>query len=206
MVTRDLVILENDLPVFNPEAKLIKEFKFLIERDRGSPGDSQGRKKLMATKELAFVALHVSLTSPYNRNYPEKERTSELIRGLELGPDWHLDEHVKKAMKEYEKTQITPSSAMLTSVRRALYSSRDIIQMLQKRLEQTMNALYTAELIGDEVDVLMEKAMKDIDKLLDYSAKLTKQLADLDTLENKYVKEVEEMIGKNKKLVNYHQL
>lgn len=205
-ITPDLIVLENDIPVFNPAAKLIKEFKAVIERDKGSLGDSQGRKKLQATKELAFVALYVSLKSPYNRNFDEQARVGELVRGLELPPDWRLDEVMKKAMKRYELTQVTPSSAMIVSVRKALYSSRNIISFLEKRLEKTMKALMEAELLGDEVDALMDKAIKDVEKILECAAKLTKQLADLDILEKKYVKEMEEMKGKAQQEVNPQEL
>lgn len=205
-ITPDLIILENDIPVFNPAAKLIKEFKAIIERDKGSVGDSQGRKKLQATKELAFVALYVNLKSAYNRNYEEQARVGELVRSLELPHDWRLDDVMKKAMKRYELTQITPSSAMIVSVRKALYSSRNIISFLEKRLEKTMAALMEADLIGDEVDLLMDKAIKDVEKILDCAGKLTKQLGDLDILERKYVKEMEEMKGKAQSEINPQEL
>lgn len=195
------------IPVFNPEAKVIKEFKALIERDRGSEGDAQGRKKLQATKELAFIALFVSLKSAYNRNYEPSVRTEELKRSLKLAPSWQPDDIVKEAMKQYAKTQVTPSSAMLTSVRNAIFSSQSIIGMLEKRLKRTMDALHTEDMIdGEEFDKLMDKALKDVEKVLDISAKLGKQLSDLDTLEKKYVKELEELKGKNQKTVNKHQL
>lgn len=207
MVTENLIVEVDQLPVFNPEARLIKAYKALIERDKGSPGDADGRKKKLATKELAFVALYVGLASPYNRNYSKEEREAVLIRELELPLTWKIDDVVKEAMREYEKTQITPSSAMLVSVRNALYSAKSIVSLLEKRLKSTMNALYTSELIDDkDFDELMDKAMKDIDKVLDYSKRLTDQLASLDTLENKYVKEMEELSGKNKKEINKHQL
>src|SRR6478752_9185790 len=116
-ITDDLFTLENEIPKINPVARTIKEYRDIIERDRGSTGDSQGRKKLQATKELAFVVLFVNLKSAYNRNYDEQSRTAELIRSLELPKDWKIDDKVKAAMTEYAKTQVTPSSAMLVSTR-----------------------------------------------------------------------------------------
>lgn len=207
-VTTDLIVLENQIPKFNPEARLIKSYKALIERDKGSVGDADGRKKLKATKELAFVALYVSLTSPYNRNYEVgAERTNELKRQLDLPTDWKPDAILQEAMKEYEKTQVTPSSAMLISTRNAIYSSRNIVGILEKRLKKRMDDVMLAEMLDDdELDKLIDKAKSDIDSLLKYSSSLTKQLDDLNTLENRYVKEIEEAKGKNKAEVNYHEV
>lgn len=213
MITEDLIVEEDGIPKFNPEAKLIKEFKTLIERDKGSEGDSQGRKKLQATKELAFVALYVNLKSAYNRNYEPEARTLELKRSLKLPEDWVVDDIMQAAMKVYAITQVTPSSAMLTATRNGLYAARNIVTLLEKRLKRTMSLLNEIELIGivedgheNEVDKLMDKAMGDIEKLMKYSKQITDQLLVLDSLEKKYVKEMEETKGKNKTEVNYHQL
>lgn len=213
MITEDLITEVDGIPVFNPEAKLIKEFKTLIERDKGSEGDSQGRKKLQSTKELAFVALYVNLKSAYNRNYEPASRVAELKRGLKLPDDWVVDDAIKAAMKEYAKTQVTPSSAMLVSVRNGLYEARNIVTILEKKLKKTMELLQEADLLGgfDEaeeakLDVLMEKAVKYVELLLKYGKQITDQLATLKTLENQYVKEIEEAKGKNKQTVNKHQL
>lgn len=205
--------MENDVPVLNPVARLVKEYKVIIERDRGSVGDSQGRKKQQATKELAFVVLYVNLKSAYNRNYDEQSRTAELRRGLDLPKDWIIDDKVRDAMKEYAKTQITPSSAMLTSTRNALFEARNIVTFLEKRIKKTMKLLQEADLLENieagtegEVDKLMDKALKDIEILMKYSKQITENLATLDTLEKKYVKEIAELNGKANKEVNYHEL
>lgn len=212
-ITEDLFILENDVPVLNPVARLVKEYKAIIERDKGSPGDSQGRKKLLATRELAFVVLFVNLKSAYNRNYDEQSRTAELTRGLELPPDWKIDDKIKDAMKEYSKTQVTPSSAMLVSTRNALFEARNIVTFLEKRIKKTMKMLQEADLLTDiemgtedQVDALMDKALKDIEILMKYSKQITENLATLDVLEKKYVKEIAELNGKANKEVNYHEL
>lgn len=156
-------------------------------------------------KELSFMALYVSLKSAYNRNYPPEQRAEELKRSLNLPSDWKIDDVMKDAMRVYSLTQVTPSSAILASVRSAVYQAQKIVMFLEKRLKNTMDSLLTADLIGDEIDTLMDKALKDADKIQDVSAKLTVQLANLDTLEKKYVKEVEELKGRNQKEVNYHE-
>lgn len=212
-ITDDLFTLENEIPKINPVARTIKEYRDIIERDRGSTGDSQGRKKLQATKELAFVVLFVNLKSAYNRNYDEQSRTAELIRSLELPKDWKIDDKVKAAMTEYAKTQVTPSSAMLVSTRNAMFEARNIVTLLEKRIKKTMKTLMEVELLStveegteSETERLMDKALKDIEILMKYSKQITENLATLDTLEKKYVKEVAELSGKANKEVNYHEL
>lgn len=113
MITDELIIIENGKPVINPEAKMIKEFKLIIERDRGSEGDSQGRLKLMSAKELAFIPLYESLKSPYNKNFEPERRVEELKRGLKLPDTWKIDKAMEDAMTVYRLTQKTPSSEML---------------------------------------------------------------------------------------------
>lgn len=79
--------------------------------------------------------------------------------------------------------------------------------MLEKRLKRNMEALMTEEMInGDDFDRLMKTCTDDIDRILAYGGKIGKQLDDLDILEKKYIREEEEIKGKNRKMVNKHQL
>ena len=44
---------------------MIKEFAEILKRDRGSPGDTQGRRKLKAMKQLTYVYLMEDFLSPF---------------------------------------------------------------------------------------------------------------------------------------------
>jgi hypothetical protein len=213
MINEDLFVLVNGVPELSIEAKLIKPYNTLIKRDKGSEGDADGRKKLLATKEIAFVVWYSNLKSVYNRNYEPSARIAELKKGLKLPDDWKIDDCIRDAMKEYAKTQVTPSSVMLTSTRNAIYEARNLIEILDTRLKALMKKVKETMLLENvtddyekELDALIIRAMTYIESLLKYSKQITDMLSTLDTLEKKYVKEMEESRGKNKIEVSKHQL
>ena len=83
-----LVRLESNLRAFPaPEIAEIKEFNDLIRRDRGSPGDSQGRKKQRATRELAYLFHKHSFESPYAQYEPTLRE--EKVRADLFPEDWN---------------------------------------------------------------------------------------------------------------------
>ncbi len=207
MKSNFLVTVEDEYPIFNPVARNIKEFLRIITRDKGSVGDAQGRKKLMALKELAFIALFSDLTSSYRiRNEDEDERTDELKKTLELPDDWVIDDVMRDAIKVYEDANQTPSSGLLEAVRKAVNSSRKMIAIVERRLQERVARLEGEVLDDKERNALIDTIFADIDKVVNISDKIGDQLEKLDKLEEKYVKELEMMSGKNKSAVSTWQL
>lgn len=109
-----LLKLEGDLRAYPaPAIAEIKEFRDLIRRDRGSPGDSQGRKKQKAARELAYIYHRHSYESPYAKYEPE-ERERRIVE--DLFPEdweWKKDDVLEAAEKKYiELTKTTLSRLM----------------------------------------------------------------------------------------------
>jgi len=99
-----LIILEDNKPVFNPEVRMFKPFKRLLERDKGSKGDADGRKKLISTKELAFIYWFIDPRSNYVDVYPdEKIRTERIKKHLDLPEEWKIDVDIKEAIDFYKE-------------------------------------------------------------------------------------------------------
>lgn len=97
-----LIILEDNKPVFNPEVRMFKPLKRLLERDKGSKGDVDGRKKLVSTKELAFIYWYIDPRSNYVDVYPdEKIRAERIKKHLDLPEDWKIDVDIKAAIDFY---------------------------------------------------------------------------------------------------------
>lgn len=112
----------------NPELKAIPIFRDIIARDRGSEGDSQGRKKLQATKEFAWIYYIYDPMSPYQAL--EREERYEKVGDLIFDdPKYTPDKELKKASERYEEMCETLQVRMLQAAREA---SRNIIKYLEK--------------------------------------------------------------------------
>lgn len=97
-----LIVLEDNKPVFNPEVRMFAPFRKIIERDKGSKGDNDGRKKYNATKELAFIYWYADPRSNYKESYQnEEERTEKIKKLLGLDDNWKIDSVILEAIEFY---------------------------------------------------------------------------------------------------------
>ena len=148
-----LLLLDDTLRAYPaPEVAYIKEFRALIKRDRGGVGDTQGRKKLRAVRELTYIYHCISHQSPYANTHFQyrEEKAKHDIFGEKS--TWQPDELVIDAMQKYEEMSSTPSVDLLKAGIRAsqkliayfddvdltlldekdkpIYSSRDLVMNL----------------------------------------------------------------------------
>lgn len=120
-----ITIGDNELPTFNPAVKEIKEFKVLLQRDKGTKnlddigGDHDGRKKLIATKELAFIYFYCSFNSMYEA-FNGHEKVDKIKKDLELPSNWKIDDDIKAAMDKYEELTFTPSKKLIETGRKSI--------------------------------------------------------------------------------------
>lgn len=128
-----LFTLENDAQVeLNKEwIMLIPEFADLLKRDKGSPGDYRGDKKLKAKRELTFIYFDLDFTSPI-REWPEFERRQEAMRyaGLE---EKDLDDKVMAAHAKYDELLLGSSRSLKTL--RAVEKSLDALDTYFENLD-----------------------------------------------------------------------
>lgn len=96
----ELVKIEDDMPVFNPQIRMIKEFKKLLERDKGTKGDHDGRKKRTATKELAFIYFYCTFDSRFE-HFEGEEKIDKIKEAVDLPTKWKVDDDMKKAIERY---------------------------------------------------------------------------------------------------------
>ena len=77
-------------------------FRKIIERDKGSKGDIDGRREYNATKELAFIYWFADPRSNYKESYQnETERVEKIKKLLNLSEDWKPDTLIKDAISFY---------------------------------------------------------------------------------------------------------
>lgn len=149
---------------------MIPEFAVLIKRDKGSPSDYRGSRKLKAKKELAYIYYCLDFTSPL-REWNEPERKIEALRYVGLVPD-DIDDKVMDAWKTYEQLLLlsAPSLKTLSAIRKG-----------RAKLD-----LYFQEVDFDKRD----KLGKAYYTPKDYMANITK-LAEMDQAIRSYEKQVE---------------
>lgn len=109
-----LFLIDSDYKVeLNKEwIYLIPEFAALLKRDKGSPGDSKGEKKLKARKEFTFIYFDLDFTSPI-RDWEEYERRNEAMKYAGI-TEADLDAGVMAAHHKYNELLLASSRSLKT--------------------------------------------------------------------------------------------
>jgi len=125
---KELFILDADYKVtMNKEwIPTIKEFKAILHADKGSKGDSVGRKKLHSLKVFTFIYHYVDFKSQF-RDYPEEERHKEALLNAEL-VEKDITVTVKDAIERYKSLQETRSLKLISSAYNALDLLREYFE------------------------------------------------------------------------------
>ena len=109
---------EEGIPQLSTEARTLEPFKAIIIADKGSEGDAQARKKLMATKEIAFVYWFSKFDSQFHK-YKGQDKVFQIKKALALPEKWKPSDLVMEACEFYEALQRTSSMAHLEAVEEA---------------------------------------------------------------------------------------
>lgn len=99
---------------------MVPEFKTILVKDKGSPGDADGRKKLMAKKKFFYIYLMEDYASIFE-NYEEYEKRSQAMSMLEL-TEKDIDADVLAALDKYRELQAnaTKSLKLLRAVKKSI--------------------------------------------------------------------------------------
>ena len=153
-----LITLENEMPVFNPEIRMIKEFNRILMRDRGSEGDSQGRKKSVALKELAFVYFYCVFDSRFDMYTTDDERNEAIRDAVGLPKEWEIDDIIIDAIKAYDKMMQTESMRLVNKARIAIQKFEDYLEDvdLTERNEKSGSLIHDAKKYRENVNGVAE--------------------------------------------------
>jgi len=155
----------------SPEVSLLKPFKALIARDRGSKGDTQARKKLRAMKELAYIFFYCDTYESSFAKMEKEMRHEELVAFLELSGDPRKDPLVQEAMELYTRLTKTKFEELLESAYIAIDQIQEYFEGFDvdatdddgKPLFKIMDLVNTLGKMGtvvEQVDKLMEQVKK----------------------------------------------
>ncbi len=189
----DIFDIENEMPVLKAEARLIRPFARLISRDRGSEGDAQGRKKMRAMKELAFIYFKYSMKSNFREHYRGAELDKQIKTHLDLPEDWREDEIVKEASHFYVNDNKSLSSETLETAISSLFLVNSLLKKYQNQLNDVMEKEVSLETEADKKleDERVKFFLDSIKKIIDLSNSIPKAITSLEELKVKVDKEVE---------------
>lgn len=148
---------------------LIPEFAALYKRDKGSPGDVDGRKKLRFKKEVAFIYFSTAFTSPL-RDWQPKEKLAEALNYSSIKED-DIDELIHAAGAKYEELQLKVSRSYRTYL--AIKKGLDAFDSFYENIDFTERDK-KGELVNSTA--AYTKAVIDMDKVYDSLAKFEKRV------------------------------
>lgn len=171
----------------------IAEFKYLQKRIRSCKEDKDGRRKLVAKKELAYVYHMGSPDSPY-MSYSDKERPKRLAVDLfgDISPDWRPDEVIQQAINKYKELTHYPSVKVLCTLRESLLSTNLIVNKMTQQLEQNMlEEKYKKDIVNKSgvVKTGVQIMLDDIASLLKIAKEIPSSIDIIEKLEEKVIKE-----------------
>jgi len=145
-------IVGNRIVPNNEVVYLTKEFKTLIRRDRGSPGDADGKKKYMFMKEMRYIYELCDPNSHSNKaGLDEDEAHEYAVDVAELPKDWKPDFEVTLAMRRWRIERQDAIDDVLLTLNRSL---RNYVRIAEKTNIIIKNILSNSELTAEDVSNL----------------------------------------------------
>ena len=189
--------LEHNLLVIDKdEVRGVKILRTILERDRGSEGDHDGRKKHQAFREFFYVYWVADFNSPGKLGgLNEKELHLQAIKEAELSKDWKLDSVVKEAVEWYKEYQLQmiPSLGLLNKTYEAMRLAERVIGLSMKALEGVIDLIEAPKEDGTQnlAELLLhtKTAAYQLDTINDIANKLPKTLKTLEELKERVTKE-----------------
>lgn len=206
MIEEYFTLDDEGFPIMKPIIKTIKYFKNIIEADKGSKGDHDGRKKLKATKEIAFIYFYCNkdLLIGYSKRIRIEKCKS--LAGLEK--NYELTPEVQFAINELIDDLETPTQKSVRVFYQTLLNFVDVMDIVGNRNTAMLDYLKSVtitSLTEDELKLYksyMSTLEDDLGKTLKYNTDLPKAIEQVQMLEMKLKKEVVDQKNAGKKTSN----
>lgn len=141
-------IVDGDVILCRDELGAIPIFRKIIQRDKGSNGDADGRKKFRAYKEFSLVYEIGDPNSYSNKaGFSDKESIEYCKRVFGLPNDFKIDTDLKAAIDFYKnfKEEEIPSIKLLNELIKSLRNNAKIVERLNKSIESSLEDLDNLE-------------------------------------------------------------
>jgi uncharacterized protein YqgV (UPF0045/DUF77 family) len=174
-----------------PEVLEIPEFKAIVKRVKKCKGDTDGRLKLMARKELAYVYHMSSDEGPYF-SFPPKERHQRLSNDLFEDHKWEPDAEILTGIEKFKELNQTPSSKTVGTIINALHKANKIVDTLINEIENNLDEeKYKQGVTNKQGQIVtgVEIMLGDIQALIKAANEIPKSIDIFEKLQEKILKE-----------------
>jgi hypothetical protein len=174
-----------------PEVLEIPEFKAIVKRIKKCKGDTDGRLKLMARKELAYVYHMSSDEGPYF-SFPPKERHQRLANDLFEDHKWEPDAEILAGIEKFKELNQTPSSKTVGTIINALHKANKIVDTLINEIENNLDEeKYKQGVTNKQGQIVtgVEIMLGDIQALIKAANEIPKSIDIFEKLQEKILKE-----------------
>lgn len=183
-----------------PHCYEIEEFKNVIKRIKKTKGDTDGRKKELAKKELAYI-YHMASNDSIYANFSERDRHFNLLNDIFRDSSYKIDAEVKLAIEKYKELNITPALKLIVTLTETLHKTDKIIKAIIEQMEENLtNETHKQAIIkmGNAVKTGVQVTVDDINALMDVGKRVPAMLNELEGLQKKVEKEKEEKASRIK--------
>jgi hypothetical protein len=123
-----IMVEDGKVSFLRDELQIIPEFATLFTyKYNKQPGDLDGKKRVRATQELAYMWYMYSHNSPY-KEYSEEERKVEALLIAELPPDFKPSKELSDAIARYRSLNETRMLKLIKSAEKAIDSLRNYFE------------------------------------------------------------------------------
>lgn len=183
-----LITLENEMPVFNPEIRMIKEFKAILVRDKD-------KYKVNANKELAFIHFYCTYDSRFELYDNEEERIEAIITSVGLPEDWEYDSLIKQACTRYTDMMQTRTMKLAKSMRDSITTLENFLANVDlEERNNSGNYVFDAVKYQNTIQKMADtiEAMAKVDEIID------KELSEKISGDKKVKKKERSLVSQNK--------
>ena len=183
-----------------PETLLIPEFKAVIRRTKKCKEDFDGRNKVIAKKELAYIYHMASSEGPYF-SYEPKERQQRLANDLFNDHTWKPDNEIIVAIDKFKELDQTPASKTINTIVNALHKSNKIIDILINEIEKNLEEKKYEQGITNkqgQTTTGVEIMLGDLQALIKTANEIPKSLDVFEKLQDKILREKQAVASRTK--------
>lgn len=194
--------VENEVLIIDKEyIRGIPAFRKILERDRGSEGDSQGAKKYRAFKEFFFIYIYKDYKAfPATGGMNDKEAFRYAIVESQLEDNFKIDSDLKIAIEKYveiqdiEQVTLNTICTVLRGIRLQGTIAKGIIENIELQLELSNKAKSARGNTNEPTNIIAEMAatktlLEQLDMVTGLANSLPKTVSTLETLLEKLKKE-----------------
>lgn len=186
-VERGLLTLDKE------ELRSVPSFRRILERDRGSEDDCDGRKKYMSLKQFKYVFFMHDNDSPIAK-LSDKERHAKAIKLSELPVDFKVDVELRRAAADYVELllDLSPSIKILLSLERGLSTADQVVNVLINAMQSALAKVPTEiTSVEDTINnnALVEGLVSNVSTLISLSQSIPKAISSIEEIREKIKQE-----------------